>query len=123
MRTKTLRSLKPLEQCGWTDETKMELFGHQQRRYVCLEKEGEAFVEKKILPTVKHGGGSIVLWGCVAAGVTGNIVRVAGRMDSTKYEEILDPNVQRSVQTLRLKRGWVFQLLRHAGEGCQRPAR
>ena len=30
-------------------------------------------------------------------------------MDSTKYQEILEANVQRSVQTLKLKRGWVFQ--------------
>ena len=35
---------------------------------------GEVFVEKNTLLTVKHGGGSIMLWGCVAAGGTGNIV-------------------------------------------------
>ena len=43
---------------------------------------------KKILQPlhlVKHGGGSIMLWGCVATGGTGNIVRVEGRMDFTKY--------------------------------------
>ena len=56
------------------------------------------------MPTVKHG--SIMLLGCVAAGGTGHIVQVEGRMDSTKYQE---DNVQRSVQTLKLKRGWVQQ--------------
>ena len=50
-----------------------------------------------------------MLWGCVAAGGTGNIVRVEGRMDSTKYQDILEANVRRSVQKLKLKRGWVFQ--------------
>ena len=45
-----------------------------------------------------------MLWGCVAAGGAGNIVRVEGRMDSTKYtKDILDANVQRSVQTLKLE--------------------
>ena len=39
----------------------------------------------------------------LAAGGTGNIVQVEGRMDFTKYEEILEANVQRSVQTLNLK--------------------
>ena len=58
---------------------------------------------------MKHGGGSILVWGCVAAGGTGNIVRVEGRMDSTKYQKILEANVQTSVQTLKLERGWVFQ--------------
>ena len=67
------------------------------------------FVEKNTLPTVKHGGRSIMLCGCVAAGDTENIVWVKGRMDSTKYQEILKANVQRSVQTLKLKRGWVSQ--------------
>ena len=43
-----------------------------------------------------------------AAGGTGNIVPVEGRMDSTKYQEILEANVQRSVHILKLKRGWVF---------------
>ena len=32
-------------------------------------------------------GGSIMLWGCVAAGGTGNIVLVEGRLDSTKYKK------------------------------------
>lgn len=92
----------------WTDETKIELFGHNQRRYV-WRKKGEAFQEKNTLPTVKHGGGSIMLWGCVAASGTGNIVRVEGRMDSTKYQQILEANVLKSVRTLKLKRGWIFQ--------------
>ena len=43
---------------------------------------GEAFVGNNTLPTVKNGGGSIMLWGCVAAGGTGNLVQVEERMDS-----------------------------------------
>ena len=51
-----------------------------------LEKtNGEAFGENTTFPTVKHGGGSILLWGCVATGGTGNILLVEGRMDSTKF--------------------------------------
>ena len=29
-------------------------------------------------------------------------------MDFSKYQEILEANVQRSVQALRLKRSWIF---------------
>ena len=36
-----------------------------------------------------HGGGYIRVWGCVAAGGTGNMALVEGRRDSTKYQEIL----------------------------------
>ena len=49
-----------------------------------------------------------MLWGCVAAGSTGNIVRVERRMDSTKYQEIIEANARRSFQKLTLKRVWVF---------------
>uniref|UniRef100_A0AAQ4S4U3 Sleeping Beauty transposase HTH domain-containing protein n=1 Tax=Gasterosteus aculeatus aculeatus TaxID=481459 RepID=A0AAQ4S4U3_GASAC len=43
------------------------------------------------IPTVKHGGGSIMLWGCSSAGGTGRLVRMEGKMNagmfrlSTKY--------------------------------------
>jgi hypothetical protein len=54
----------------WSDETKMELFGHIDHCYV-WRKKGEACKPKKTIPTVKHGGGSIMLWGSFAAGATG----------------------------------------------------
>ena len=40
----------------WSDETKIELFGHSDQRYV-WRKEGDAFHPNKSIPTVKHGGG------------------------------------------------------------------
>ena len=64
-----------------TDKTKILL----PKEGIFWGRKGEYFVEKNALPTVKHGGGSIMLWVCVTTGGTGNIVRVEGRMDSTKY--------------------------------------
>ena len=42
----------------WSDETKIELFGHNAHRYF-WRKKGEACKPKITIPTVKHGGGSI----------------------------------------------------------------
>ncbi|KAG2465277.1 TCB1 transposase, partial [Polypterus senegalus] len=92
----------------WTDETKIELFGHNKWRYA-WRKKNTAFQEKHLLPTVKYGGGSIMLWGCVASAGTGNLVKVEGCMDSTQYQQILETNVQESVTKLKLRQGWIFQ--------------
>ncbi len=41
----------------WTDETKVELFGRCVSRYI-WRINNTAFHKRKIMPTVKHGGGS-----------------------------------------------------------------
>lgn len=92
----------------WTDETKLELFGPMDQRYVWRRK-NQAYTEKNTLPTVKHGGGSVMLWGCFASNGTGNLHRVDGIMDSTKYQDILAKNVTKSVKKLKLGRHWTFQ--------------
>ena len=60
-----------------------------------------------------HGGwivgGWIMLWACVAASGTGNISLVEGRMDSIKYQKILEGNITPSVKKLKMKRGWLLQ--------------
>ena len=54
----------------WCDEAKIELFGDIDHCYV-WRKKGEACKPKNTIPTVKHGGGSVMLWWCFAAGRTG----------------------------------------------------
>uniref|UniRef100_A0A8C4TCR5 Uncharacterized protein n=1 Tax=Erpetoichthys calabaricus TaxID=27687 RepID=A0A8C4TCR5_ERPCA len=45
------------------------------------------------IPTVKHGGGSIMLWGCSSAAGTGRLVRIKGKMAAAMYRDILDENL------------------------------
>ena len=83
-----------------SDETKIELFGLNDKRHV-WRKSGT-------IPKVKHGGGSIMLWGCFSAAETGRLVRIEGKMNGAKYREILGENLPQkelkiAVQPLPIK--------------------
>lgn len=93
----------------WTDQTKLELFGKAHQLYVHRRK-NEAYQEKNTVPTVKHGGGSVMFWGCFAASGTGCLESVQGTMKSQDYLCILERNVLPSVRKLGLSgRSWVCQ--------------
>uniref|UniRef100_A0AAZ3NVJ3 Tc1-like transposase DDE domain-containing protein n=1 Tax=Oncorhynchus tshawytscha TaxID=74940 RepID=A0AAZ3NVJ3_ONCTS len=93
----------------WSDETKIELFGHNDRRYV-WRKKWEACKPKNTIPTSKHGVGSIMLWGCFAAGGTGALHKIDGIMREENYVYILKQHLKTSVRKLKLGRTWVFQM-------------
>ena len=78
----------------WSDDTKIELFGLNAKRQV-WRKPGT-------IPMVKHGGGSIMLWGCFTVARTGRLVRIEGKMNIAKYRKVLDENLLQNAQDLRL---------------------
>ena len=50
---------------------------------------GEKYIDACLQPTVKHGGGSVMVWGCISANGVGDLVRVDGIMNAAKYKQIL----------------------------------
>jgi hypothetical protein len=59
----------------WSDKTQIELFGHQGKCYVWRKPNTSHHPENPI-PTMKHGGGSIMLWACFSSVGTGKLVRL-----------------------------------------------
>ena len=74
------------ENTRWTDETKVELFGRCVSYYV-LHKSYTAFQKKNIIPTVKYGGDSVMVWGCFAASGPGRLAVMNGTMNSAVYQK------------------------------------
>lgn len=62
----------------WTDETKIELFGKNTQHYLWRRK-ATAYRHENIIPTVKDGGGNLMIWACFAASGPGQLAIIEGR--------------------------------------------
>lgn len=92
----------------WSDETKIELFGRNNGRKI-WRKNGEALLPKNTVPTVKHGGGSLMFWGAFSSSGTGELIPIKGIMRSEDYIKVLDDNLMSTVLRLGLGRRFIFQ--------------
>ena len=65
------------------------------------------------IPTMKHRGGSIMLWRCFAAGGTGALHKIDGIIKKENYVDIVKQHLKTSVRKLKLCRKLVFQMDKH----------
>ena len=93
----------------WSDETKINRFGSDGRKW-CWKKRDSRLQPNHINMTVKHGGGSIMVWGCMTAHGVGYMCRIDGGMDGKLYTEILDDLLHKSVEFYDMDFGdFIFQ--------------
>ncbi|KZS19735.1 Uncharacterized protein APZ42_013747 [Daphnia magna] len=76
----------------FTDESKFEFFGNKRRIYV-RRFANERFKNYCLKPTVKHGGGSVMVWGGICVRGVTRLKLIVGKMDSSAYKTILQYNV------------------------------
>ena len=92
----------------WSDETKINLFSSNGKKWV-LKFSGENYSENTTLKPVKHGGGSIMLWGCMTSRGVSNPYIINGNMIDTSYVKFLQENLFESVFSMGFNRNFIFQ--------------
>ena len=72
----------------WSDETKINCLGSDGRKQA-WERAGERLNDRLVEGTVKFGGGSVMLWGCMLCDRPGYASRIDGRMNGDLFMPIL----------------------------------
>ncbi|KAG9125886.1 hypothetical protein FRC07_005768 [Ceratobasidium sp. 392] len=72
----------------FSDESKFKIFG-SDGPVRCWRRPGLSLDPRYTRKTVKHGGGSIMVWGCITAQGVGRLHRIDGRLTAVRYTEIL----------------------------------
>ena len=81
----------------WSDETKINHLGSDGRKWA-WKKVGEGLSDRLVQGTVKFGGGSVMIWGCMMWKGIGYATRIEGRMDGELYRSILEDELQESIR-------------------------
>jgi hypothetical protein len=80
----------------WSDETKINRLGSDGRKWA-WKKAGEGLSNRLVEETLKFGGGSIMIWGCMLWDGVGYACKIDGRMDGELYMNILEEDLQASL--------------------------
>lgn len=91
----------------WSDESKFNIRGSDGRQRV-WRKTGEALEKNKIRGTVKHGGGSVMVWGSMCYNGLGTMEFVEGIMLKEDYKMILERNLTKTTKKYRMGRNYIF---------------
>lgn len=92
----------------FTDESKYNIFGSDGRCRVWRKKNTE-LKKENLKGTVKHGGGSVMVWGCMSASGVGKLHFIDGIMDQYVYIDILKQNLRASAEKMGLYNDFIFQ--------------
>ncbi|GFX54788.1 transposable element Tcb2 transposase [Trichonephila clavipes] len=92
----------------FSDESKYENFTPRSIRKV-WRKYKKTLEPKNVLPTLKHGGGNVMVWGCVANNGEGNLAFIDNKMNAFAYMDVLRHNLLDSAKKLSMENTFIFQ--------------
>lgn len=76
----------------WSDETRINRFQSDGKQYY-WHRPHEKLQKHQVKQTMKHGGGSLMVWGCFTWWHIGPMVRIFGIMKKEDYLNILQTNL------------------------------
>lgn len=76
----------------WSDESRYNLYHNDGRQRVWRQPK-EKYDVDCLVPTFKHGGGSIMVWGCFVNDLIGPLVIVEGKMTGKSYQDLLEKHL------------------------------
>lgn len=83
----------------FSDESKFNLFSSDGRVMV-WRKPNTEFKKQHVKGTVKHGGGSTMVWGCISAKSVGELVFIEGILTAKRYLHLLKDNLRKSAEKM-----------------------
>ena len=96
------------EKIMFSDESKFNIF-KSDGRILVWRKPNTEMDELNLQATMKHGGGGLMVWGCMASSGVGELIFIDEIMDKYVYLNILKQNLLKSTQKLNLPRDFYFQ--------------
>lgn len=80
----------------WSDESRINIDGPDGAGY-CLRERGAELTDRDVQGVVKHGGGGIMIWGCISSEGVGKVCPLEGHVNTDKYLQVCGPNILRSI--------------------------
>lgn len=89
------------------DESKFNVFGTDGLVRV-WRKPNREFDVANLKSTIKHGGGSVMVWGCISAAGVGELVFIDTTMNAIMYRNILRENLKKSAAKMGIENSFKF---------------
>jgi hypothetical protein len=79
----------------------------------CYIKPGQAYNDRFVKKTIKHGTGNLMVWGCITEQGMGRLHQIDGIMCGLDYVKILDKDYLGTLKDIKIRRsgkvGAIFQ--------------
>ncbi|GFV93159.1 transposable element Tcb2 transposase [Trichonephila clavipes] len=91
----------------FSDQSKSEIFTPPSIRKI-WRKNKTVLEPKNVLPTLKYGGGNVMLWRCVANNGAANLAFIDNKMNALAYIDVLRHNLLDSAKKLSTRRTLLY---------------